>query len=279
MQGNERVAKAQTPLSGEYRLVVWRPNHTPYLLEAAKDDLSRRVPGLDFSAGGARSMDLTLYPAPSVTGTVLLGDQPRGGCQSGLEPVGAEGQKQAALSNAKGEFRFRQVAPGQYRVKAAAAGGPVYAQEGKVLSIAERTTPEGLVIRLPDPGVGSGPSALGGTRNQVLQFEGGTLSYVELPAHIFDGLEEATVEGWVRWDRFATDARFFDFGDQGRTMCLGESGQTADLRLEVWDSRRRSQVDLVIPKVLRNRQVVSSGDRDRPSWRAGLFQWGVGGHG
>ena len=48
-------------------------------------------------------------------------------------------------------------------------------------------------------------------QNQVLELDGKG-SYVQLPAHIFDGLEAGTVEAWVRWDDWAYFAQWFGFG-------------------------------------------------------------------
>jgi hypothetical protein len=53
--------------------------------------------------------------------------------------------------------------------------------------------------------------------NRVLELDGSG-SYVELPADIFNNLEEATVEGWVKWDDFGAFSRFFDFGEEWRSM-------------------------------------------------------------
>src|SRR5262245_50073485 len=47
--------------------------------------------------------------------------------------------------------------------------------------------------------------------NRVLHLDG-TNSYVELPPNIFDTLTQATVEGWVKWERVRSTERFFDFG-------------------------------------------------------------------
>jgi PAS domain S-box-containing protein len=63
------------------------------------------------------------------------------------------------------------------------------------------------------PALGQGPA----TPNHVLDLDG-TNSYVELPPNIFTNLTEATVEGWVKWERFRQHARFFDFGRQGGLM-------------------------------------------------------------
>jgi hypothetical protein len=44
-----------------------------------------------------------------------------------------------------------------------------------------------------------------------------------LPARVFGDLEEATVEGWVKWERFTKRARFFDFGKTDYTMYVESS--------------------------------------------------------
>jgi len=60
--------------------------------------------------------------------------------------------------------------------------------------------------------------------NRVLQLDG-TNSYVELPPNIFDSLTQATVEGWVKWDRLRSTDRFFDFGDRNREMYVRPDGE------------------------------------------------------
>src|SRR5215471_15408365 len=49
--------------------------------------------------------------------------------------------------------------------------------------------------------------------NYVLELDG-TGGYVELPPNIFNDLEEATVEAWVRWDEFSGGGykRAFSYG-------------------------------------------------------------------
>ncbi len=69
--------------------------------------------------------------------------------------------------------------------------------------------------------------------NRVLQLDG-TNSYVELPAGIFDGLTEATVEGWVKWDALGNWSRFFDFGAPFRTMAVSQDAESSSLEFEIW---------------------------------------------
>src|SRR5436190_14770210 len=50
--------------------------------------------------------------------------------------------------------------------------------------------------------------------NHVLHLDGGE-AYVELPKDAFTNLTEATVEGWVKWNAFQPESRFFDIGIKG----------------------------------------------------------------
>lgn len=69
--------------------------------------------------------------------------------------------------------------------------------------------------------------------NRVLQLDG-TGSYVELPTALTDGLTNATVEGWVKWDTLGNWSRFFDFGLAWRTMAVSQDATTASLEFEIW---------------------------------------------
>ncbi len=62
------------------------------------------------------------------------------------------------------------------------------------------------------PAAAQNVSPVDGISNHVLELDGVT-SYVELPPDMIRGLEEVTVEGWVRWDEFRPWSRFFSFGE------------------------------------------------------------------
>ena len=55
--------------------------------------------------------------------------------------------------------------------------------------------------------------------NRVLQLDGGK-SYVELPTNLVANLSAATIECWVRWEQFVSDARVFDFGQGSRQFYI-----------------------------------------------------------
>ena len=99
-----------------------------------------------------------------------------------------------------------------------------------------------LEERLPAPGEVLTP-------DWVLELDG-TNSYVELPPNIFSNLTEATVEGWVKWQRFEGDSRFFDFGTAWQTMTVNQAGTNGDLRLEIWEPERKQHA-FVVTNLLR----------------------------
>jgi signal transduction histidine kinase/ligand-binding sensor domain-containing protein/DNA-binding response OmpR family regulator/protocatechuate 3,4-dioxygenase beta subunit len=80
----------------------------------------------------------------------------------------------------------------------------------------------------------------------VLDLDGRT-GLVLLPPHILDGLQEATIEGWVKWRRFEAYPRFFTFG----------KGQN---RLGLMGGNNTNQMDMVI-----DQQVV-------PTWVGQLVE-------
>ena len=57
-------------------------------------------------------------------------------------------------------------------------------------------------------------------QNRVLELDGKG-SYVELPPHAFDGLEEATVEAWVQWGDFPYYAQWYGYGSGVDWQVLG----------------------------------------------------------
>ena len=48
-------------------------------------------------------------------------------------------------------------------------------------------------------------------QNHVLELDGEG-NYLQLPSNVFDQLDQATVEGWVKWEKFSRNSRFFYFG-------------------------------------------------------------------
>ena len=57
-------------------------------------------------------------------------------------------------------------------------------------------------------------------QNRVLELDGDS-SYVHLPGHIFDPLEEATVEAWVKWEDWGYFSQWFAFGADDQWSAMG----------------------------------------------------------
>jgi hypothetical protein len=66
--------------------------------------------------------------------------------------------------------------------------------------------------------------------NHVLQFDGAN-GYVELPKDAFTNLTEATVEGWVKWNAFLQESRFFDIGIKGGWWHVRNNRSQPDLNM------------------------------------------------
>jgi Concanavalin A-like lectin/glucanases superfamily len=97
-------------------------------------------------------------------------------------------------------------------------------------------------LLLPGRIVAQGP-------NRVLQLDGDD-SYVQLPPNIFNHLTNATIEGWVKWDRLGNWMRFFDFGRANQTMVIGNKGMSSTLAFELFDAKGQRQGDVDVPDVL-----------------------------
>jgi len=93
----------------------------------------------------------------------------------------------------------------------------------------------------------------GWAQNRVLELDGQG-SYVELPSNIFNDLDEATVEGWVKFQEFRTESRFFDFGTRGPGIYVTEDGATADLRFVIEEGQGEPQQQIPLRNVLRLNQ-------------------------
>ncbi len=75
---------------------------------------------------------------------------------------------------------------------------------------------------------------LGGYRMNVVYLNG-VDSYLELPAHAFDDLTEATVEVWVKWKRFNKWARVLDWGREGNALVIQTEKSSSTVNFAIFD--------------------------------------------
>jgi hypothetical protein len=89
--------------------------------------------------------------------------------------------------------------------------------------------------------------------NRVLELDG-TGGYVELPPNIFNDLEEATVEAWVRWDDFSGESkRVFNYGDARRDFSITSQQALPSLWFVIGDAQHELH-DVDVPNLLRTQQ-------------------------
>ena len=77
---------------------------------------------------------------------------------------------------------------------------------------------------------------------------------MELPPNIFNDLDEATVEAWVRWDDFTGEfKRVFNYGDARQDLTIGSQRDSQTLWFVVADSQRQLH-EITVPNLLRTQQ-------------------------
>jgi hypothetical protein len=69
--------------------------------------------------------------------------------------------------------------------------------------------------------------------NRVLQLDGSG-DYVRLPSGLFDDLEEATVEAWVKWQRLGPFSQPFGFGGMWQVMGVNNGHTTRALTFFIY---------------------------------------------
>src|SRR5882724_2489054 len=86
--------------------------------------------------------------------------------------------------------------------------------------------------------------------NSVLQLDGNN-SYIDLPPNIFNDLDEATIEAWVKWQRVGAVGwnRVFNYGSAGHDLTIGTSGSNS-LWFVVVDPKQGLQ-QVTIPGVVK----------------------------
>ena len=92
------------------------------------------------------------------------------------------------------------------------------------------------------------PASLAPARmSKVLELDG-TNSFVELPADAFTNLDEATVEGWVKWESFGSMSRFFDLTLAGHSFSI--MNRSTDPMLHVESFRGDELTFMQVPGIL-----------------------------
>ncbi len=148
----------------------------------------------------------------------------------------------ASASNDLGGWRFAVPITPYVEQTNAWKLGPAIHLAGRAVALDGKTPHANLVLELVQPeessvgtpiarpSVALSPSdgqsdgVRGGSQNrQVLQLDGN--SYLELPSGIFKPLTQATIEGWIKWDRLGPAVDFAAFGTYGTTIYIATGGR------------------------------------------------------
>ncbi|MGH7973273.1 MAG: two-component regulator propeller domain-containing protein, partial [Limisphaerales bacterium] len=93
-----------------------------------------------------------------------------------------------------------------------------------------------------------GPQA-GGPRPQMAIDLDGTNSAVQLPANIFNGLSEATIEAWVKF-RDLSGSRFYSYGGFYQDLCVGRRQPYSGQSLDVFVNNAGNLTEVVVPGII-----------------------------
>jgi len=72
-------------------------------------------------------------------------------------------------------------------------------------------------------------------QNKVLQLDGDG-DYVQIPSNIFNDLDEATIEAWIKWERFGKWSQPLGFGsaEKWRIMVVNNHDGSSDLQFYIY---------------------------------------------
>jgi tetratricopeptide (TPR) repeat protein len=89
--------------------------------------------------------------------------------------------------------------------------------------------------------VGHGPSRAEAADNLTMNvlYLDGKSGYVQLPPNAFDALTEATVEAWVKWERFNNWAHVFDFGREKNGVLVQNEETSSTLHFTIYDRKKK----------------------------------------
>ena len=88
------------------------------------------------------------------------------------------------------------------------------------------------------------------TQNRTLYLNGDS-AYMELPATIFKGLNEATIDMWVKWEQIQSFARLFAYGKKGNEIGINNKEGLNSLQAysyHDWQVDKRELVDFIRTK-------------------------------
>jgi signal transduction histidine kinase/CheY-like chemotaxis protein/ligand-binding sensor domain-containing protein len=222
MQGDKLVKTGKTGVDGSW-FIPLAANGRHYRIEAVLGKLESST-GEQIFTSGTNRFDLEIRDTLRISGTVTGADEkPRSGVR--VDAVRTEGEEivDSTVTNAEGQFTFRKLPDGDYRLRVASLTGPIMAEDGKVYNVTAAAPVADLVLRLP-AGDGPPPAA---SENHTLKLDGG---HVELPVVAGRDLTSFTIEAWVRFKHVNARQAVISFGETNRDLFIAATGSSADLQ-------------------------------------------------
>ncbi|HSU54797.1 MAG TPA: LamG-like jellyroll fold domain-containing protein, partial [Candidatus Dormibacteraeota bacterium] len=234
-QDGVEIRRTVGDTNGAYSLTLLEPISGVDLAARFENEAIFRS-GLSLGLGERRRLDLKTLSYVSISGRIMdIEGRPLSAAMVQLLP-GASAQTNVlavALSHADGSYHFRHVPSGQYRARAQGPDGFLEFEPGRTITVKEAGTTGGIDFRLPfSP---SQPPSATNSQPENLAFNrnaDATSGSITLPGHIFDELDEATVEGWVRCGNFNNNY-FYSYGGEGNRMLLKNLSANPTLRAEM----------------------------------------------
>src|ERR1022692_2178443 len=226
-----RTSATLSAALGRYEFSALNPGHTFQLsVQYRWESLVRS--NIVLQPDERRELNLPLLASPSISGRVQSGEgKPLAGVLLQILSVAGSSTGQVAavsLTHSDGRYSFQRLNAGQYRVRAQAAGGFDWYHDGKAIGIGGGARLTNVDFTL-EP-VKLDPLAAPTAPNRVLSTKGdGTnMGFVELPPDIFNNLDEATVEGWVKWVNL-NNRTFYSYGTKESILELKNNDTNANL--------------------------------------------------
>jgi signal transduction histidine kinase/CheY-like chemotaxis protein/ligand-binding sensor domain-containing protein/protocatechuate 3,4-dioxygenase beta subunit len=240
----EEVQRGQTKATGIFRL-RFAPTKGPVRVTASLGGNIAAATASALSSSDRREVNLSLAPPGSILGKVsdatgkplaaiqvqlLKAESGKQKAEKGAAPgLYADTNKVMAigLTHGDGRYHFRRVVPGEYVLRAQSPSGWVWFDDGKAVEMPASADMPGVDFQLQEGRLAVRPEPRS-TTNHVLSLDS-RRGYIQLPPDIFNELDEATIEGWVRWSTLANSSHFYDYGRKERDLVIKAFGGSSDL--------------------------------------------------
>jgi len=154
----EEIVNAGTDESGKYRIAVSAPINGLYDLSARKEDMGNWQLWIPLRRGESKKVNLTLTPAVSIEGTILMLDGKTPHVSVLVQAIQDAKAIESTYTDEGGKYRLVNLKPGKYKVRCYLPGEYVYYKsngrkgqeiEAEILQVTAEKTVSNIDFRLP----------------------------------------------------------------------------------------------------------------------------------